>query len=65
MLGTVVMTAVALVQIAYLSMQAFVSAGDVLDVAPVDVAYLPFIAVMILAAIAMLRSARTALHDRA
>lgn len=57
-LGTVVMTAVALVQIAYLSIQASISAAGVPDVPPVDVAYLPFIAVMVLAAVAMLRSAR-------
>jgi hypothetical protein len=57
-LGTVVMTAVALVQIAYLSMQAFMWAAGVPGVAAVDVAYLPFIAIMVLAAAVMLRSAR-------
>ncbi len=55
-LGTVVMTAVAVVQIAYLSIQAFVFAAEVPGVAAVDVVYLPFVAVMVLAAIWMLRS---------
>lgn len=55
-LGAVVMTAVALVQVTYLSMQAFVHAADVPGVAAVDVAYLPFVAVMVGAAAAMLVS---------
>lgn len=58
-LGTAVMTAVAAFQITYTSMQAFIHAADVPGVAAVDWAYLPFVAVMVAAAGAMLRSARS------
>lgn len=59
LLGTVVMTAVAAFQISYVCMQAFIHAAGVPGVAAVDGVYLPFVAVMVAAAGAMLSSVPT------